>query len=156
MRSLLLVALVGCATSVAPDPGLEGVAISNVAPGTIIPGTKVVVAGASFVDDHWGTGTLHLAGQASGKSVDVHWPMTFVDFSTMNVAVTAAQIDSIGGDVDFHGTATVDFVATSNGETYSSDPITIDLSFRKVLLPSPTYPETPAARSMATYAAMKP
>jgi len=134
----LLLAVAGCATSVAPDPGLEGLALQTVNPGVIIPSTKVVISGSSFVDTHWGSGTLHLQGQAGGKSVDVQWPATFVDFSTMNLEITANQIDQIGGDVDFHGSASVEFVATSNGETYGSDPITIDLSFRKVLVPSPT------------------
>jgi hypothetical protein len=134
----LLLAASACATSVAPDPGLDGLALSKVAPGMIIPGTKVVVAGASFVDDHWGSGTLHLSGQASGKSIDVRWPTQFVDFSTLSVAITGDQIDAVGGDVDFHGSATIEFVATSDGQTYASDPLTLDLSFRKVLLPAPT------------------
>jgi hypothetical protein len=29
----------GCAASIGPDPGLEGLAVSKVAPDTIIPGT---------------------------------------------------------------------------------------------------------------------
>ena len=33
---------------------LEGLSISKVAPYTIIPGTKIVVKGDSFVDDQWG------------------------------------------------------------------------------------------------------
>ncbi|MGE5187347.1 MAG: hypothetical protein ACM31C_35110 [Acidobacteriota bacterium] len=134
----LALALAGCAGASAPDPGLEGLALSKVDPGTIIPGTKVVIAGASFVDDHWGQGTLHLVGQAGGKAVDVQWPAKFVDFSTMNVAITGDQIDALGGDVDFHGTAAIEFVAQSDGQAYKSDPLTLDLSFRKQLTPSPT------------------
>jgi hypothetical protein len=137
-RTLCFLAFAGCASSVAPDPGLDGLSLSQVAPGTIIPGTKVVAVGASFVDDHWGAGTLHLNGQANGQSIDVHWPATFVDFSTMNVSVSSAQIDQVGGDVDFHGSASIEFVATTDGQTYASDPITLDLSFRQVLQPTPT------------------
>ena len=128
----------GCAGATAPDPGLEGLALSKVDPGTIIPQTKVVIAGASFVDEHWGTATLHLVGQAGGKQIDVQWPATFVDFSTMNVTVSGDQIDALGGNVDFHGQADVEFVAVSDGETYKSDPMTLDLSFRKQLTPTPS------------------
>ena len=45
MRGRLLAASVlvvasGCGTAVEPDPGLEALALSSVAPGTVIPGTK--------------------------------------------------------------------------------------------------------------------
>ena len=78
--TLSLVLATGCASSVASDPGLEGLAISKVAPGTIIPGTKIAIKGASFVEAEWGSATLHLFG--AGDGVDVRWPATFVDFST--------------------------------------------------------------------------
>ncbi|HTR56350.1 MAG TPA: hypothetical protein VMJ10_37005, partial [Kofleriaceae bacterium] len=62
--AITVVLAVGCASSSAPDPGLEGLALTSVAPGEIIPGTKVAVAGGSFVDSQWGAGTLHLVGSA--------------------------------------------------------------------------------------------
>jgi hypothetical protein len=138
-RRLVLLTLLGaCSSSLAPDPGLEGLAVSKVAPGTVIPGTKIVVTGASFVDEHWGEATLHLVGDASGNDVDVQWPATFIDYSTMKVKVDAGKLDEIGGDVDFHGTARMEFVALSDGNTYASDPINLDLSFRQKLDPTPT------------------
>ena len=94
----------GCATSTAPDPGLEGLNLSSVNPGTIIPGTKIAVAGDSFVDDEWGATTLHLVGSANGNNVDVQWSAKFVDFDSMTVAITGSNLDEIGGDVDFDGT----------------------------------------------------
>ncbi len=132
----LLVA--GCATSTPPDPGLEGLALTKVAPDTIIPGTKIVVTGASFVDDQWGATTLHLVGQAGGQDVDVEWPARFVDFGALSVAVTGGYLDELGGDVDFEGTATVDVVATSDGNTYSTAPLDVTLRFRNHLTPSAT------------------
>jgi hypothetical protein len=138
MRALVLAALVGCASSSAPDPGLEGLALSKVAPTTVIPGTKVVVKGDSFVDTQWGAATLHLQGKAGGHDIDVAWPATFVDFGTMNVAVDSDKISEVGGDVDFHGTAIVEVVASSNDQTYASAPLTVDLSFRTKLTPAVT------------------
>ena len=100
--AFILVAAAGCASSSAPDPGLEGLALTSVAPGEIIPGTKVVVTGSSFVDAQWGAGTLHLIGTAGSQDIDVQWPLTFVDFSTMTVVVQRSHERSTtkGGHVD--------------------------------------------------------
>ncbi len=132
---LLAAALCGCATSSRPDPGLEGLSIEKVAPGTIIPGTKLVVKGESFVDEQWGSATLHLVGQAGGESGDLSWPAKFVDFNTLTVSVDAAKIEALGGDVDFFGKISVDILAASDGNTYSTDVLTRDLSFRRRLMP---------------------
>jgi len=137
MRVALLL-VTGCAASVGPDPGLESLALSKVAPSTIIPGTSVLLAGDSFVDEEWGAATLYLVGQAGGGSVNVKWPAKFVDFSTMKVPVDAGMIQAVGGAVDFHGTAIVEVVAVSDGQTYTSKPLTVDLSFRQHLTPTPT------------------
>ena len=102
----------------------------KVAPATIIPGTKIAVKGASFVDTQWGDATLQLDGKAGGKTVDVSWPAKFVDFRTMTVAVDAAKLTELGGDVDFAGTAIVEVVATTDDNAYDSDPLDVDLSFR--------------------------
>jgi hypothetical protein len=135
MRALLLITLAaGCASSTAPDPGLEGLALQQVAPDTIIPGTKVFITGASFVESQWGETTLHL----TGGDVDVRWPATFVDFGTMTVTIDASMIAELGGATDFHGTAQVDVLAVSDGETYSTDELTVDLAFRDELTPTPT------------------
>jgi len=135
---LAAAALAACASSTAPDPGLEGLAISKVAPGTVVPGSKLVIAGASFVDAQWGEATLRLVGKAGGQQVDLAWPATFVDFSTMTVAIDAAKIDALGGDIDFAGEASIEVVATSDGETYRSGTIDCDLAFRRKLIPLPT------------------
>ncbi len=126
----------GCAAGIGPDPGLEGLAVTKVAPVTIIPGSKVVVQGVSFVDLQWGQATLRLKGQAGGRAVDLRWPATFVDFSTLNVAVDGGKIDEMGGDVDFAGTATVEILATSDDNTYESKALTVDLAFRERLTPT--------------------
>src|SRR5687768_16100277 len=141
MKGLVVItvaALGGCASSVAPDPGLEGLALSKVAPGTVVPGTKIVLKGASFVDEQWGDATLRMVGKAGGQSVDLSWPAKFVDFSTMTVAVDRDKIDQLGGDIDFAGELTVEVVAMSDGETYRSEPLTQNLSFRRQLTPVPT------------------
>jgi hypothetical protein len=140
-RTLLLVVTLGaggCSAAIGADPGLEGLAVTKVAPETIIPGTKLVVNGASFVDTQWGSATLRLQGTAGGSSVDVSWDATFVDFSTMTIAIDGSNIDEIGGEVQFDGTATVEVLATSDGQTYESDPVDVSLAFAETLSPSVT------------------
>jgi hypothetical protein len=140
-----IASVAGCAGSVATDPGLEGLAVTQVAPATVIPGSKLVVTGASFVDEHWGAATLHLHGTAGGRPVDVAWPAVFVDFSTLSVAIDRGKLDELGGDVAFHGSATVEVVAQINHETYQAAPLAIDLAFRTRLAPAPA---TIAARGV--------
>jgi hypothetical protein len=124
----------GCASSTAPDPGLEGLAIDSVAPRTVIPGTKLIVHGESFVDEQWGTAVLHLRG--AGLAGDLRLPARFVDFNTLSVAIDAATIAQVG-NVDVNGTARVEVLAASNGETYSTGELDVELSFRDKLAPVP-------------------
>src|SRR6185369_7219851 len=102
-----LAILAACTRREAPDlgldPGLEGLAVTQVAPTTIVPGTKLVVTGASFVDEPWGTATLHLQGQAGARAIDAAWPAQFIDFHTLAVAIDGGKLDELGGDADFHG-----------------------------------------------------
>jgi hypothetical protein len=128
----------GCASSVAPDPGLEGLSLTKVAPATVVPGSKLVIEGASFVDEQWGAATLRLVGKAGGQQVDLSWPAKFVDFSTMTVSIDAAKIDTLGGDIDFAGSVSVEVVSTSDGDTYRSESIDQNLAFRRKLTPLPT------------------
>ena len=119
-----------------PDPGLEDLAVTQVAPTTIVSGTKLVVTGASFVDEPWGTATLHLQGQAGARAIDAAWPAKFIDFHTLAVAIDGGKLDALGGDADFHGTATVEIVAATDHQTYRAAPLAIDLAFRTQLAPA--------------------
>lgn len=143
---LAAAAAFGCATSVPRDPGLEGLAVSAVAPTTIIPGTAIEIAGASFVEQQWGIAQLHLVGETAGDPVDVRWPARFVDFGTMTVAVDSARIDEAAGPDggDFIGKATIEVLATSDGETYISPPLDVALAFRHQLTPFVTFVDTAA------------
>ena len=135
LAATAMVVVAACATSSAPDPGLEGLALASVKPGTIVPGTNIAIGGESFVDDQWGATTLHLVGTAGGNDVDVHWPAKFVDFGAMTVAITGSNLDEVGGDGEFKGKATIDVDAVSDGNTYSTDPLSVDLFFANSLTP---------------------
>jgi hypothetical protein len=129
----------GCAGSVGFDPGLEELELGGLAPATIVPGTRLVVTGASFVDEAWGAATLHLQGTAGDRTIDAAWPARFVDFATLEVAVDGgklAEVAELGGDADFHGAATVEVVGTTDGQTYRSASLAVDLAFRTRMTPS--------------------
>ncbi|MCX5745672.1 MAG: hypothetical protein NT062_24615 [Proteobacteria bacterium] len=123
----------GCADATAPDPGLEQLGLDRVAPSMIIPGTSLVVVGASFVESQWGASVLHL----TNGTIDVKWPAAFVDFNHMTVAITGGNLDEVGAGV-FDGTATLEVVSATDGGTYKSAPLAVSLEFREVLDPQPT------------------
>ncbi|HZJ63933.1 MAG TPA: hypothetical protein VFD36_10490, partial [Kofleriaceae bacterium] len=143
MRAPGVVAIVvaGCAGSIGLDPGLEDLAVSAVAPATIVPGTRLIVSGGSFVDEAWGAATLHLQGMAGGRAVDAAWPARFVDFGTLEVAIDGAKLGEIVGgasDAQFAGTATVEVVSTIDRTAYRSAPREVALAFRSRLTPMVT------------------
>lgn len=138
LGALGALAIAGCATSSSPDPGLEGLALATVKPGTIVPGTEIAIGGESFVDEHWGATTLHIVGTAGGNGVDVQWPAKFVDFKAMSVSITGSDLDRVGGDVELKGKATIEVVAVSDGNTYSTEPLSVDLFFANKLAPVAT------------------
>jgi len=135
---VLGVLVIGCADATAPDPGLEQLDLSKVAPDIVIPGTSLAIEGASFVDAMWGSTVLHLVGSAGGSAIDVKWDATFVDFNHMTVAITGGSIDEIGGEVEFDGTATIEVVSTQDGQTYKTSPLQLSLEFKETLEPGVT------------------
>jgi hypothetical protein len=139
--ALALVA--GCASSRGPgDVGLDGLAVDQIDPGIVIPGTMLQITGESFIPDEQGSAVLHLVGTANGDAVDADWPATFVDYAHMRVEVDAGFIDEIGGDVDFEGDATLEVLsieaAGGDGEVHISPPTSVSLEFRHTLTPGVT------------------
>jgi hypothetical protein len=147
-RALAVVALAAsaaqaaCSAAVDSDVGLQGLALSQVAPDTIVPGTALALEGDSFVDAAWGDSTLRLVGTADGVEVDLRWPAQFVDFDHMVVPVDVTQLDEAGGDVDLVGEATVEVVSAVDGRTYTSAPLPVSLRLRTALTPTVTAIQT--------------
>jgi hypothetical protein len=141
--ALIALALAGCARSDDPvDVGLEGLGLSTVNPGTVIPGSTLVIEGDSFVQSEWGTSRLRLRGQAGGASVDVTVRAEFVDYDHMTALVTSTFVEDLGGDVDFSGDAVVEVESLEDGELYVSAPLPLDLSLRRQLTPAPSTVQT--------------
>jgi hypothetical protein len=147
MRSVVVACglLAGCAGTIGADPGLDDLAITGVAPSTIVPGTRLLVSGASFVDEAWGAATLHLQGTARGRDIDRAWPARFVDAGQLDVAIDAGMLAEIAGgesDADFQGVAIVEVVSAIDHETHRSAPLEVALAFRSRLAPTLARVET--------------
>jgi hypothetical protein len=129
-----------CATSEPPDEGLEGVALSSVAPDAIVPGSLIVVHGTSFVGEQWGTTVLRLSGAyadaAGTRDVDVRAPARFIDFDELAVDADSAMFDAFGADGDFAGVATVEVSSAVDGELYVTNEVTVNLAVRSELTPA--------------------
>lgn len=134
----VVASIAGCASSDSPDVGLESLKLTAVGPTKVIPGTSLELTGDSFVDKEWGASSLHLVGEANGAKVDLTLDTTFVDFGKMTAAIDASVLDSVGGDVDFAGTATVEVVSEVDGRTYKTPALNLTLAFRQKLTPSTT------------------
>src|SRR5687767_9843242 len=94
MRWLLPALLVansssGCSTGQAMGPqdtGLDGLALTGVNPGEVIPGSILVIDGRSFVDTEYGTSRLRLLGELDGTPIDLAIPVEFVDYGRLEIA----------------------------------------------------------------------
>ncbi len=142
MRRALVLACVagaGCASSTVPDVALEGLALTGVAPDTVVPGSTLVIEGDSFVEAAWGESTLVLAGQAGGADVALRLPAAFVDYDHLTAAIdelVLVDLHADAGPVTFVGDATLEVVSAVDGKTYRSDPLAIRLDAAPALTPT--------------------
>ncbi|MBI4956743.1 MAG: hypothetical protein HY908_32300 [Myxococcales bacterium] len=90
--ALALAALVagpGCSGEEPPVPTLD-IGLETLAPGSLVPGTTLVLGGSSFVPDFAGPSSLHLAGELDGSGAEIVLPVRFVDYDR-------AEVDWPGG-----------------------------------------------------------
>ena len=129
--------LSSCSTTpVTFDPGLEGLDITAVNPGLVVPGSVIAVQGRSFVGEPWGRSRLRLSGSSGGGSVEVAADARFVDFDRMELDVTGDLIEQLGGNAEFSGTAVIEVDSQVDGETHASPALSISLSVRRQLSPA--------------------
>jgi len=136
--TLFLVAT-GCAAAAGPvDHSLDGLAVTAVAPGAVVPGTELAITGAAFAPPEWGDSGLRLHGVAAGVRRDLYLPVRFVDYTHLAAVLDAAAIEALGGDADFTGDATVEIVSAVDGQLHLSAPLPVSLAVRRQLVPAPT------------------
>ena len=118
------------------DTGLTGLALTAVQPSTVVPGSLLVIEGASFVDHPWGTTRLVLSGSVDGEAREVVLSPRFEDFDRMTVPVDEAFFAAFGGPQgDLVGTARVEVDSPVDGQTHESNAIDLRLEVRSSLTP---------------------
>ncbi|MEZ4404670.1 MAG: hypothetical protein R3B06_31910 [Kofleriaceae bacterium] len=143
MRRLAVVGVVAvaaaCASSTPPDPALEGLAVTAVAPAAVVPGSTLVVTGDSFVEAEWGQTTLVLSGATfTDPAVELRLDAQFVDYQHLHATITSADLITLGasaGPATLDGDAVVEVVSTVDGQTYRSAPRSVRLTAQPELAP---------------------
>ncbi len=111
----------GCAPQITGprDTGLEGLTVTRVDPGLVLPGTLIVVTGQSFVPDTLGATQVRVQGMLDGATaVDFAADATVISDSEVDLAVTDSWWSAIGniaaagstldGQISVEVTSTVD------------------------------------------------
>jgi len=112
--------------------GLEGLALSDLEPRTLLPGSRVTFIGKSFVDPGLGTARARFSGQVAGRGVDVEVPLTYDDAAHLEFS---ADIDQLGGVGAFHGQVQLVFDSLIDGQPHAAPAVSADLMFARELSP---------------------
>lgn len=88
----------GSGTSHPDDTGLSGLALTAVAPGSLVPGSRVVLTGESFVDAPFGDTRLRLRGTFGGTRVDVTLAPRFVDYRHLDLPWPGGRAAGLPGE----------------------------------------------------------
>jgi hypothetical protein len=141
----LFMGLAACGASEgsAIDPALDGLSVSAVHPQLLLPKTRLVVEGRSFVGEPWGKPTIVLEGDFDNGSetyeVRVAVPGIFVDLETLEAPINTAFLDLLGSaNGEFDGTVRVEIESAIDNKTHASADLPAQLSFREELTPSLT------------------
>lgn len=139
----LALALAACGFSgdSALDPALDGLSVSALRPHLLVPASRLVIEGRSFVGEPWGKPTLVLEGSFNNGEqsygVNVAVPATFIDLETLEVPIDDAFLDLLGSaQGEFDGRVRVDIESSIDNKRHSSADLPAQLSFRQELTPT--------------------
>jgi hypothetical protein len=134
----------GCVKPQLPplDPGLDGLALGEVHPGLILPGTSIDLVGTAFPDPSRGTMRLVLRGTftaASGaaQAIDVAAPAVFVDATRLRAAADARFFAALpSGDGHFDGDAIVIVESALDGAAHPTHALPVSLDVATAVTPT--------------------
>jgi hypothetical protein len=114
--------LAGCAPEIVGprDTGLEGLAVSKVDPGTILPGTKIVVTGQSFVPETLGKTQLRLHGSLGNGQVDLEADVQVISGSRIEVSANDQFFAALGGTGELDGDVVVEVTSTVDHKLHTA------------------------------------
>jgi hypothetical protein len=129
----------GCHGPNYPDPALEGLELMSVNPGTLVPGSVLVLEGRSFVGEPWGTPRLLLRGSFAGKSLQASVPARFIDYEHLEVDCDDAMLAALGAaEGTFSGSARVEVESAIDFRRHVSPPRPLELEILVGLSPQLT------------------
>jgi len=121
------------------DTGLDGLELLRVDPGSVVPGTKIVASGRSFVDSTLGQTRLRLAGDLGGRAVDVALPASYLSSARLELMADSSFADALGEggfpSGHFTGTASVEVRSEVDGKLYATVPMALEMDFAPMLTP---------------------
>lgn len=144
-RALALLLLLGCGEPepvlTDPDPGLKDLALLEVGPGMLVPGTRLVMRGRSLPTPGDGTLSLRLAGRVkpkdgSSRPFDVRLRAEYKSATEATVPVGAdlyAALGTVEGTVDAEATLVVD--SAIDLSAHKTGAVAVSLDLRRVLVP---------------------
>jgi hypothetical protein len=118
------------------DTALVDLALRDVAPDKVLPGTVITIRGDAFVDTPWGASQLRLRGRVDGDPIDVRLTARYVDERRLEVDVDDEGFELLGGDDGrFEGSAVIEVRSAVDGFTYVSRPVEAGFDLRRFLRP---------------------
>jgi hypothetical protein len=141
-RSLLLCVLLasGCGSDT-QSPGLGGIKtdgppLASFDPGTLMPGTLLVLTGSSFVPPESGSSRLRLNGTLDGTPAEAMLPAVFEDYNRMSVRWPGAVKAGMPSDRGtFNGNARIVVDSFVDNEVHESPPMHVNLKIATALDP---------------------
>jgi hypothetical protein len=120
------------------DTGLDGLALDRVDPGLILPGTKVVLTGRSFVDRPLGAARLRLAGTLGAAPLDVSLDVSYESGTRLALVADDRFAQAVGGALagTFKGDATLTFDSTVDHKSHASAPLPVSLDLAAQVTPA--------------------
>ncbi len=142
MRSRIAIAavcLVACGGDVPAserEARVTDVTLSSIQPGTLVPGSTLVIEGAAFVPAFAGTSVLALDGDLDGSAVSLRLPARFIDYDRLEVDWPGGRAAGLDADAGLlRVDASVQARSTLDARTHLSAPLAITLEVASALTP---------------------
>src|SRR5690606_858727 len=101
--------------------GVQDLGLLAVAPSTLLPMSRIVVAGDHFLPEFAGASNLYLEGELAGQPVAVALPLSFVDYQRLEGLWPGGIEAGLGAEEGtFVGTATVEVDSDLDGAYHHS------------------------------------
>jgi hypothetical protein len=139
MRFLpMVVLLAACGSPQVRDTGLDGLSLDSANPGLLLPGTRVVLRGKSFVDIDLGASRLVFDGTLSQAPLHFEVGAHYVSPSQLEVPVDAAFASALNDNLDgtLDGTFTIKVNSTVDLKAHLSAPLPVHLTLSHQSTPS--------------------